>query len=73
MCVPEISIRPDGKGLVVRSGGIDWDVWKADGFFTAWSGGPQATCSVGFGGTIMEAVEHAMTTVRAASPQGDKK
>jgi hypothetical protein len=26
MCVPEITIRPDGKGFVVRKGGIDWKI-----------------------------------------------
>jgi len=65
MCVPEISIRPDGKGFIVRKGGIDWTIERGEGFFTAWNEGPRANCSLGFGHTIMDAVSNALENVRA--------
>jgi hypothetical protein len=63
MCVPEISIREDGKGFVVRKGGIDFDVDFAS-FWWAWS--PKPGVEEGCGDTIMEAVDSALAKVRAA-------
>jgi hypothetical protein len=68
MCVPEISIRPDGKGFVVRRGGIDWNIDHLGKWWAVSEDG-----SLSCGDTIMEAVDNAIAKVRAASPQGDKK
>ena len=69
MCTPEIFIRDDGKGFVVRKGGVDWYVqerrkgWEAIGFL-----------SYAMGETIMEAVDNALAKVRAAeSLSGETK
>jgi hypothetical protein len=65
VCVPECFIRPDGRGFIVRKGGIDWTIERGEGFFTAWNEGPRANCSLGFGHTIMDAVSNALENVRA--------
>jgi hypothetical protein len=79
MCVPSVFIRDDGKGFVVRKGGIDWEincgedgVWQAYGpvfninsGFTAPDewGGSGGTYG-GYGDTIMEAVDSALAKVK---------
>jgi hypothetical protein len=78
MCVPEITIRPDGKGFIVRRGGIDFTINYVDGahpFFSAYaplSGSTPGAYAIG--DTIMEAVDSALAKVRAAekSTQVDK-
>ena len=70
MSVPNIYIRDDGKGFIVRKGGIDWLI-QEDRTFTIW----QSASSEGYGEgeTIMEAVDAALAKLRAAeSLRGDK-
>jgi len=82
MCVPECFIRQDGKGFIVRKGGIDWDVWAVSfddsHDFIATNGkvidGGDVIegGEIGRGDTIMQAVDNALAKIRAESPQGDK-
>lgn len=62
MCVPSVFIRDDGKGFVVRKGGIDWAVSLYGKTFYAQKyddfGWP------GRGDTIMEAVDSALAKVK---------
>jgi len=70
MCVPDIFIRDDGKGFVVRKGGIDFNV-KEQLRGDAWMAisqepGLNDQYAYSLGDTIMEAVDSALAKVRAA-------
>jgi hypothetical protein len=60
MCVPEISIRPDG--------GIDWEVDQHNGVFYARL--PGEFWWKGTGDLVMEAVDNALAKVRATEHKG---
>jgi hypothetical protein len=66
MSVPEVFIRDDGKGFIVRKGGIDFDVNYIDSSWEAGSLvviGDLATMTIpvfGYGDTVMQAVDNAI-------------
>jgi len=67
MCVPECFIREDGKGFIVRKGGIDWDVWSEDGDRKWYAARSKVYGELwGHGMSIMEAVDNVLAKVRAA-------
>ena len=69
MCVPECFIRKDGKGFIVRKGGIDFEVCADPDEFELWvaetPGIYKGSVIYGTGETIMEAVDNALENVRA--------
>ena len=67
MRVPECFIRPDGRGFIVRKGGIAWNVLESlDTKSYAWEAyNGENWDQGGCGGTIMEAVDNALENVRA--------
>jgi tRNA(His) 5'-end guanylyltransferase len=67
MCVPSVFIRDDGKGFVVRRAGVDFHVWEDQRFLRAWCANATETPEhSGEGHTIMEAVDNALSKLRAA-------
>ncbi len=65
MCVPEVFIREDGRGFIVRKGGIDWEIIK-DSSFMAFRPFPgvRGRDVWGRGDTIMEAVDNALAKIK---------
>jgi hypothetical protein len=65
MCVPTVFIREDGRGFVVRSGGIDFQVSYSEAF--EWTAINNADFGdvYGFGETIPEAVNNALAKMKA--------
>jgi hypothetical protein len=65
MAVPSVFIRDDGRGFIVRKGGIDFDVLMShEGlmrYFKAFGPGYKI---FGEGDTIMEAVDKALAKVK---------
>jgi len=67
MAIPNVFIREDGRGFIVRKGGIDWNVLESlDTKSYAWEAyNGENWDQGGCGGTIMEAVDNALENVRA--------
>jgi len=70
MCVPEITIRPDGRGFVVRKGGEEFNIYATEFGFEAFLNPKEGKPAIyqfdfvpifGGGKTIMEAVEGALS------------
>jgi len=61
MSVPEIFIREDGKGFVVRKGGVGWVIYLGTNLVEAVD--PQ-TNVYGLSDTIMGAVDNALAKMR---------
>ena len=70
MSVPEIFIRDDGKGFIIRKGGIDWAIYTNSSTIEAFN--PQIYVH-GLGPTIMEAVENALANVNKSKDKKETK
>ena len=62
MSVPEVFIRDDGKGFIVRKGGVDLTIYLGANRVEAFN--PQSYV-YGMGETIMEAVDNAILKMKA--------
>lgn len=71
MCTPSIYIRDDGKGFVVRRGGVDFEM-DYDCHRDCWIAHPPDIEMSAHANTILEAVDNALAKLRAVSPQEDK-
>jgi len=64
MSVPDVFIRDDGRGFIVRKGGVDFDVWMVGN--EEWAASVYLITGIlGYGYTIMDAVNNALAKMKA--------
>jgi len=65
MCIPSVFISEDGKGFVVRKGGIDWTIkeYRPGPGREWWSAFSYLAEVFGEGSTILEAVDNALAKI----------